>query len=124
LREQAKGKTKCQKIIQDKYGKKAYISNSLIGDVRQCYRTRVGLLPFAGNYSHDKRFAKTNWLCRCQESKEDEQHLMSGKCPAYNDIFEKYDNLDDDGNLVNYFKDVLERRELMDKLEEEEEEEE
>jgi hypothetical protein len=111
LREQAKGKTKCDQIMKEKYGKKVYMSDALIGEVRQWYRTRVGMLPFAGNYSHDQRFAKTQWMCRCLESKEDERHLISGECPAYNDILENYENLNEDGNLVNYFKDVLERRE-------------
>jgi hypothetical protein len=80
LRGQAEGKKKCIKIMRDKYGKKTYISESKIGDVRKYYRTRVGLLPFAGNYSHDRRFARTDWMCRCEESKEDEVHLSSGEC--------------------------------------------
>jgi hypothetical protein len=124
LREQADGKTKCERIMIERYGKKPYISESLIVDVRNMYRTRVGMMPFAGNYSHDRRFAKTEWMCRCQETKEDERHLTSGECPVYNDILEKYENLKEDGDLVKYFMEVLERRDLIDEMDKEEEDEE
>jgi hypothetical protein len=120
LRGLAEGKRKCLKIMNGKYGKKNYISESLIGDVRKWYRTRVGLLPFAGNYSHDRRFARTEWMCRCAEAKEDEPHLRSGECPAYSDILERYTNLDDDKELVEYFQEVLMRRDKIDSINEEE----
>ena len=45
---------------------------------------------------------------------------MSGDCPVYNDIYERFGNLDDDSELVEFFKEVLERRDLVDKMEEEE----
>ena len=40
--------------------KKDYISSKDIAHVRQQYRTRFGLQNFAGKYSNDNRFAKTN----------------------------------------------------------------
>jgi hypothetical protein len=120
VRNQAEGKQKCQKIMKDPYGKKPYISQNVIGEVRQWFRTRTGLLPFAGNYSHDRRFARTNWMCRCDQSKEDEPHLVAGKCTVYNDIREKYGDLTEDNELVKYFSEVMERREVIDKLNEEE----
>jgi Zn-dependent M32 family carboxypeptidase len=120
LRDMADGKTKCSKIMEDNYGKKPYIGETLIGEVRQWYRTRVGLLPFAGNYSHDRKYAKTEWLCRCLEAREEEHHIRSGECPAYNDLLEKYEDLSSDGDLVNFFKEVLERRDMIDEVEEEE----
>jgi hypothetical protein len=120
LRGQAEGKIKCVKIMKEQYGKKNYIGESLISDVRTWYRTRVGLLPFAGNYSHDRRFAKTDWMCRCEEAKENEPHLRSGECPAYDDIIANYRNLDDDEELVKYFQEVLERRDRIDDTNEEE----
>ena len=70
---------KCERINSEEYGKKEYISSKDIKSVRQHYRTRFGLQNFAGNYSHDNRFAKTNWLCRCLESRENESHIISGK---------------------------------------------
>ena len=75
------------------------------------------MLPFAGNYSKDVRFARTDWLCRCGKEREEESHLLSGNCNVYGEIRGRYDNLDDDNQLVKFFNDILARR---DKLEEEE----
>ena len=80
--------------------------------VREQYRTRYRLLPFAGNCSKDKRFAKTSWLCVCGEERE-EQHLISGHCKVYGDLTHKYDNLADDNQLVQFFAEVLARREHL-----------
>ena len=106
-------------MTKETYGKKEYISKSLISEVRTWYKSRFGLLPFAGNYSNDQRFAKSNWFCRCGQ-KEKEAHLTSGSCPVYSDIREKYTSLEDDQDLVSYFQEVLDRRDLLDRLEDEE----
>ena len=74
------------------------------------------MLPFAGNYSKDLRFARTDWLCWCGEEREEELHLLSGKCDVYGEIRGRYGNLDNDNELVKFFSEVLARR---DKLEEE-----
>ena len=116
LKKQVEGKTKCDRINNEKYGKKSYIQNNKIHNVRQMYKTRYGLLPFAGNYSHDKRFSRTEWLCRCGRAKEEEQHLLSGNCEVYVEIRAAYPNFNDDEQLVNFFNEVLAMR---DKLEEE-----
>ena len=110
LKEQAEGKQKCEKIFEESYGKKEYIGNYLIKNVRDIYRTRFGMHPFAGNYSRDRRFARTDWLCRCRKAKEEESHLISGNCEVYGEIRSKYQNLNDDMNLVNFFNEVLAKR--------------
>ena len=71
--------------------------------------------PFAGNYSKDNRFSRTEWLCRCREAREEESHLMNGNCPVYREIRQKYDNLDDDETLAQYFKEILEMRDKLEK---------
>ena len=124
LREQGRDKRKCEFMLKDKYGKKMYISKEKIEDVRNCYRSRVGMQPFAGNFPHDKRFAKRNWLCRCKTKKEDEAHIKDGNCPIYSDIRSEYGSLDNTDDLVAYYSRVLERRDMVDLLEEEEEQEE
>ena len=113
LKRQAEGKEKCWRIAEDDYGKKAYIKNENIQQVRDMFRTRFGLQPFAGNYSKDRRFARTNWLCRCQMFREEESHLLSGNCEVYGDIRRRYDNLDDDANLVQFFNEVLQMRDAL-----------
>ena len=52
LRGQAEGKSKCDRMMKDNYDKKQYLSDKNIHHVRLQYRTRAGLQPFAGNYSH------------------------------------------------------------------------
>ena len=114
------GKIKCTRINDEKYGKKKYIQNKDINAARQIYRTRFGLQPFAGNYSKDRRFARTEWLCRCQEAREEESHLINGSCPVYREIREKYDDLDDNEKLSQFFNEILSMRDKLDKSENEE----
>ena len=105
---------KCERINSEEYGKRDYISSKDIASVRQHYRTRFGLQNFAGNYSNDNRFAKTNWLCRCLESRENEHHLTSGKCKIFGDLNDRFGDLTNDENLVLFFQEVLARRDLLD----------
>ena len=72
---------------------------------------------FAGNYSHDRRFEKSDWLCFCKEAREDESHLTSGQCKVYGDLCENFTDLTDDESLVQFFIDVLARRDMLEKLE-------
>ena len=110
----AREKEKCTKIMKECYGKKDYFSNKKIKDVREMFQTRTGMLPFAGNYSNDKRFSRTSWQCRCNTAKEDEKHILDG-CPLYQDILEKYESLlDRDEELKEFFQDILKRRDEID----------
>ena len=108
-------KGKCERLLWEEYKKKEYISKKNIQDVRIQFRSRFGLQRFAGNYSHDRSFAKSNWLCKCLDSREDENHLMSGQCKVYGDITQKYPDLTDDESLVGLFSDILARRDQLDK---------
>ena len=114
LRVAAEGKEKCSKIMRGKYGKKKYFEQKKIKDVRKVFQAKVSMLPFAGNFKKDRRFAKTQWLCRCLEEKEEERHILGGKCPVYRDLFEKFENLDNDDNLVDFFGEVLSRKDALD----------
>jgi hypothetical protein len=118
LRKQALGKEKCIKIMTEPYGKKAYFEKKILSEVRDLYRTRFGLLPFAGNYSHDFRYKRTEWLCKCGKAREEERHLTSGKCEKYKDISERHKDLGSDEALLAFFKEILERREELDEMEE------
>ena len=71
------------------------------------------------NYSNDKRLSRTGWLCRCGV-KEVEGHLAT--CQVYDDITASYTNLKEDSQLVSYYREVLERRTLLDDQEREEQE--
>ena len=113
LREKAGVGTKAKRIISEKYLKKDYIGKKKIENVRIQFRARYGMLPFAGNYSHDRKFAHSEWLCSCREHREQESHLLAGACRVYGDIRQKYGDLEDDEDLVRFFTEVLERREEL-----------
>ena len=112
-RKEAEGKTKCERILEDSYGQKDYFKNGNISEARQMFRTRVGLLPFAGNYKHSNKYKQTNWLCFCKQTKEDESHLKDGNCSVYKDIREKFGSLEDDNSLMMFFNEVLARRDAL-----------
>ena len=87
-----------------------YYTKQNIHKARKFFSARVGMTRFAGNYSRDRKFQKTNWMCRCLLSREVEVHLTSSSCPVYADIREKYGDLTTDDELVAYFGEVLARR--------------
>ena len=70
-----------------------------------------GLLPFAGNYNNSNKYKQTNWLCICKQSREEENHIRT--CLVYQDIREKFGSLEDDENLVQFFSEVLARRDAL-----------
>ena len=74
---------------------------------------RFGFQPFAGNFSHDRRYAKSNWLCQCKSVREEESHITSGSSKVYVDLMDQFGYLSYDQNLVVFFRSVLYRREDM-----------
>ena len=114
LRKQAEGKAKAKRIEREIYSRKEYFSKKKIENVRVQFRARYGMLPFAGNYGRDRKFAHTEWLCSCREVREEEAHLLSGSCRVYGDIRRLYGDLDDEEDLISFFNQVLERREELD----------
>ena len=114
IRDKAEGKTKCDRIIGEEYGTKDYIYSKQINQVRKYFRTKFGMHAFAGNYSHDKRFAKTDWLCKCSKARENEDHLISGECEVYGDLISKFGNLKNLESLTNFFDAVLKKRDSLD----------
>ena len=53
---------KCNRIRQEPYGKKTYTKLTTIEESRKWFKSCFGLLPFAGNFTHDRRFAKTGFV--------------------------------------------------------------
>ena len=51
-----------------------------------------------------------------RRTRENESHLIMGKFSVYEDLRIKYDNLNNDENLVKFFTEVLKRRNDFDKL--------
>ena len=84
---------KCVQIIGEDYEKKQYLSTKDMSSVCQQYRTRFGLQKFAGNYSNNRSFASSAWLCPCKEAREEESHLTSRKCKIFGDLKERFGDL-------------------------------
>ena len=114
LRVMADTTEKCRRIMKDKYGQKKYIKLQNIQRARETFRTRTNMQRFAGNFSRDRHFEATGWLCRCRVAREEVAHLTSGTCPVYMDIFMKFDDLSTDENLVMFFGEILARRDALD----------
>ena len=104
---------KCSRIKKKPYGKKSYTQSKNNEDSMIWFRSCFGLLPFAGNFAHDRRFAKTDWLCRCKTSREEEGHITSGNCQVYGGLRTQVGDLEDDENLVRFFRAVLDKREEL-----------
>ena len=66
---------------------------------------------------------RTNWLCRCGKERESEEHITK-VCQTYDDIRDNFEALNDDIQLASFFSKVLERRGLIDAVDQGEEEDE
>ena len=67
-------------------------------------------------------FHTTKDLQKPTGRKENESHITAGTCPIYDDIWQARGDLRNDEDLVKFFSAALERRSLLDRLEEEERE--
>ena len=67
---------------------------------------------------HDNRFRNTDWLCRCG-AREEQEHILS-HCEIYKDIRKKYDDMNNEDNMVLLFQEVLKKRDALDEKEREE----
>ena len=109
---QAKGKDKCKRIFGECYCKKKYLSEARISEIRNWFRTRFGLLCticrklFARPTICQDRLEMQMWRCpRAGGAPE------LGLCSIYGGIRRKYGNLKDEATLVEFFQEVLARRE-------------
>ena len=104
---------KCSRLKTESYGRKAYVQDQTISQCRKWFRTCLRLQGFAGNYSQSKKFSKTNWMCQCLRTVEEEGHIVSGQCEVYGDLRSQFGDLQEDKNLVQYFQAVLDRRDIL-----------
>ena len=110
LREASKGLRKCERVMNESFGRKEYMKQKTVLEVRKQFYTRFGMQPFAGNFKHSKKFQGSEWKCRCGLALEEEAHLTGGNCPVYGDLRADYPDLGSDEQLLGFFTAVLERR--------------
>ena len=87
--------------------KSSYTKSQTKQESRKWFRTRFGPQDIAGNYSQHRRFAKSNWLCRCNTDREEEGHIVFGKCEVYEGLRTQFEDLGED---KKYLQSVLDRR--------------
>ena len=90
--------------MSEEYGRKKYVDSEKIDHVRDTYRARFGLMPFAGNFKNDKQFARALWKCNHCQKMDSESHLLW--CDAYKELRQNK-NLSNDKDLCKYLQDIL-----------------
>ena len=82
-------------------------------NVRDIYMMRTFMLPYGGNFKHDKRFSRSLWRClACGKDEddrpiEDQEHVK--QCVGYADIRGQCDMFTEVGRM-EFHNGVLERR--------------
>ena len=101
---------KMRRVRADDWGLKEYVKTGTLHSVRSTWEVRCYMLHVAGNYSHHRKFEATGWRCQgCSlQVREDQDHLT--QCQGYSDLIQGR-NLDDDKQLVDFYRLVMARRE-------------
>ena len=93
---------------------KAYLKELNVTDARLKFKIVSQMTPGVKmNFQSDKKFAKDLWKCTdCAGSsvlgrRDTQQHLII--CPGY-EAFREGRNLDNDSDLISYYKDILQHR--------------
>ena len=98
------------------------MNKDTIEKVTHIFKSRVGLFPFAGNCSIDKKYMmRSNWMRGCRE-KETENHITTGACPIYENIWRKKGNVKSADDVLQFLSAVPLRRGSLDRLEKEQRE--
>ena len=109
LKKGMEGLKKTGEIMKENCELKKYFSANNLKTVRDIFSKRVFMLPFAGNYSKDKRFQRTDWKCVACGGTEKEEQSHITDCPGYQDLRDTWD-LDTEEGLVSFYRAVLNRR--------------
>ena len=107
LKEEMVG-SKAKVIVMEDCDMKPYMRRKSIKEVRDIYAERNFLLPFAGNYSNDKKYG--DGLCRaCAEGMTETQEHVRDDCPGYADLRTLHDMETEEGRM-SFFRLVINRR--------------
>ena len=108
MEEKSDGKLK--KLNLEDCTRKDYIDNYALQDVRKIFEARTYMLKVGGNFKHHAAYRKNDWKCKaCNFNVLERQEHLS-VCEGYQDIREGKD-LDNDGDLIAFYRLVMERRE-------------
>ena len=107
----ANNKLDYNSLVAEEFGKKEYFSKLNLPDARLKFALRTKMTrTVQTNYKGDKKFTSNKWLCRDCKVEDTQDHIL--RCPTYQHLrIEK--NLNDDKDLVNYFRKVIDIREKL-----------
>ena len=96
-------KLECMKM--EEYGRKDYLSNLRLDEVRTLFRKRTMMLDFKDNFRNRKDYSDDLWVCdSCERAIESQSHVLW--CPAYQELRENKD-LSSNKDLAEYMGKVL-----------------
>ena len=90
---------------------KEYFTKLTVEDARLKFRLRTMMVEAKFNFKNKKEYSNDLWVCdSCSTNIETQSHLLW--CPAYQNLRENK-SLDNDQDLINYIKKVLEIRDEL-----------
>ena len=105
IKHKMKSLSKTEEIKDQDFQRKKYLETDTVEDARLLFRIRTKMVECKGNFQNDPGYKRDKWQCdSCNLEVETQSHVMS--CPAYQDI-RIGKSLDQDKDLVEYFKEVL-----------------
>ena len=110
----AKMGSKCTNIVNDDFKVQDYMRYSSLNDTRDIFRIKTRMNHLRGNFSsvYKNKGEEAMFCVGCKSVKETNSHVT--ECAIYADLMEGRD-LRDDGDLVSFFRDVMARREKIEK---------
>ena len=96
----------------EEYGRKDYLSNLRLDEVRTLFRTRTMMMDVKDNFRSKKDYSADLSMCdSCETAIESQSHVLW--CPAYSELRENKD-LSSNKDLTEYMGKVMRiRNELM-----------
>ena len=99
---------KLEKIKEESYGQKAYLTELQLNDARLLFRIRTKNINCKMNQSSSHSNKASLWKCDGCGYIDTQSHILY--CPSYQHLREGK-SMDSDKDLVAYFRDVLKERE-------------
>ena len=105
-------KSKCADIVNDDFEIQKYMKENNLKTIRDLFRIKLRMNHLKANFPSDPKNKRVGGLSCMGCGKTDESNSHVAECTAYADLRMGRD-LNNDQDLVNFFKDVMSRRETM-----------
>ena len=107
--------SKCSNMSEDAFKVHDYMKVNALSDIRELFRIKTRMNKLRANFPSDPKCrAEGGMVCLgCGANMESNSHVT--ECAAYAADLLVGRDLDDDGDLVKFFRDVMARREEIEK---------